>query len=476
MRRSVAILLAGLVFLTAACRPSERPGTPPRHVVLVSFSGMRPDHMSAYLYTRPTTGWPMEPVPRADGNQHSIDDLAASGVVFANAYAPSPLDAPSAATLLTGKPPWAHGVIENEGQLPEGLRTLAERFREAGFETTALVGGSELDELRGHERGFTHFTDGLSDDQVLAQAKTWTTGSFDQPRLLWMHLAGPRWAYEAGVIPERPRALGSDPDSADPGGDGWDLSRAFVDPEWKGSTNLEAQASRDSRFGPIELQYVRDRYDGSVAETSWRVRDFLRTLAEASSAAYDDTLFVVAGLRGVELGEHFSDPVARLGQRFGHDVLLETTLEVPLILRHPRSLTGRRILAEPVGLADIAPTLCEWFGIEPRNQSLSRSLLALTDSYVERSFDSQSPLACIGGQHAAVSIGDGTWRATWSIDPAGAQLFLVSRDSSQRSDLAEERPDELRGWAFEARRQLSNPGPAVALREVLEIGSKARSE
>ncbi len=433
--------------------------------------------MSAYLYARPTTGWPVNPAPRADGSEFSIDDLAVSGVLFANAYAPSPLDAPSAATLLLGRAPWQHGLLGASGALPADSPTLAERFAEAGFQTTAILAGEALTGVVGLERGFDDFAGGLTDDEALERAKLWTSGSFDRPRLLWLHLDGPRWPFAAGTIPERPPALFDDPAAeADAQGAGWNLEQAFVDPDWVGPHEVGRLGHRDPRLGPEELAYVRDRYDGALFGTAWRVRDFLRAVA-GSAGLFDETLFIVTGLRGLELGEHLDDGAEPFQQRFGHDTLMETTLAIPLILRHPRSLTGRRILADPVGLADVAPTLYDWFRLEPLEATYGRSLLAATDSYIERPFEPRNPVAVLGGPALAVSVGDGTWRATWRRQPPSATLHRVAGDPWQLTDLADELPDDLRGWAFEARRHLSGGGRlAEELRAVLEGAAQGEPE
>ena len=46
---------------------------------------------------------------------------------------------PTHATMFTGLHPWHHGVTRNAMVLRGGHETLAERLREAGFETAAVV-------------------------------------------------------------------------------------------------------------------------------------------------------------------------------------------------------------------------------------------------------------------------------------------------------------------------------------------------
>ena len=55
---------------------------------------------------------------RAHGNAvtktPAIDELAETGVVFENAYSPSPLCAPARAALMTGMPNWVSAPIRPE--------------------------------------------------------------------------------------------------------------------------------------------------------------------------------------------------------------------------------------------------------------------------------------------------------------------------------------------------------------------------
>ena len=68
----------------------------PRNVLLVSLDSVRADHLGAY--------------GREDAVSPTLDALAQSGTLFAQAVAPTPLTLPSHATLVTGRDPYHHGV------------------------------------------------------------------------------------------------------------------------------------------------------------------------------------------------------------------------------------------------------------------------------------------------------------------------------------------------------------------------------
>ncbi len=74
----------------------------------------------------------------------TIDQLALNGRRFTNAYSECPVCVPARRTLMTGLTPHSHGMLSNSGDdgwppppLPE-TPTLAEAFRDAGYQTSAV--------------------------------------------------------------------------------------------------------------------------------------------------------------------------------------------------------------------------------------------------------------------------------------------------------------------------------------------------
>jgi choline-sulfatase len=59
----------------------------------------------------------------------TIDRLAEEGVVFDNAYCPSPLCAPARAVLMTGALPSRTGVHDNSAEFPAWIPTFAHVLR-----------------------------------------------------------------------------------------------------------------------------------------------------------------------------------------------------------------------------------------------------------------------------------------------------------------------------------------------------------
>ena len=65
----------------------------------------------------------------------NLDRLAAEGTRFTNAYTCQPVCGPARACIQTGLYPDAIGCHVNDRMLPQGTKTIANYFREAGYET-----------------------------------------------------------------------------------------------------------------------------------------------------------------------------------------------------------------------------------------------------------------------------------------------------------------------------------------------------
>lgn len=445
-------LCFGLGLLLLSCSRPVRPGQPPRHVLLVTVDTLRADHLSCYLYARPTSATPTTPEEKAGGGGWSIDRLAAEGVLFSQAFAPRGETFPSVSTLLTGRGPFEHGAIDNLDVLSDEVETLAERFKAAGFATGAFTTnrllGPAVDPSgrpgrpSGIEQGFDHFEHLFAapdrDLAAIAAAVKWSQArraEGDPPQFLWLHLMGPHLPYDPAPLHGR------------------DFARLFADPDYAGKANgsrefLDPLYSAGTPLDPLDLHQVVALYDGEIARVNYLLGLFWMTLftGPGGPEAKQQTLIVFAADHGEELYQ-------RNGY-WGHSKsVYSSVLHVPLILWHPPSLTGSRVLGEVVGLADVAPTLCDWFALPPLSGQSGRSLLPLVDSYVKRPFERRPAI----GQWSdrIFSVADERWRLVWNptgIEPddpppgrypiPALALFDRQRDPLELNDLSAQWPEE----------------------------------
>lgn len=437
-----AALGCALALLAACGGRDERPGIAPRHVLLVTVEGMRADHTSAHLYPRYTTWFEIDGHGRELGRALSIDDLAADGVLFSRTFAPSGVAAASLASLHTGRAPRELGVHAAGDALPSEPELLAETLAAAGFLTAGFVSRQASALGAGWERGFAEFVAADDDLGALAGAvgfssnHDWGSG---QPVFLWVHLASPSFPFTPGRMTNQ-----YDKSEVD-------YAARYTDPAHGGAADGSAAfRASGAALDAADRAHITALYDGELSYTNYLVWYFLDlhryfTLTED---AWRDTLLVLAGTNGLEL---FRD-----GHAWGStDSLHDSTLHVPLLLRHPDSLTGRRIFETVVELRDVAPTVLDWLGLDSAGQS-GRSLLALTDSYIERDFAARPAIAADGER---CTVRDREWRLVADravLRGAEAQLALYhsARDAEELEDVSGSHPDvvarllaELRAWS-----------------------------
>lgn len=412
-----------LLFL-CACAPVERPGVPPRHLLLLTVEGLRPDHTSAFQYRRETTRVASSDLDRQLGRALSFDDLAADGVLFSQAFTPRTLPEAALQVLFSGS---------NDPK--QGAADLAQRLAAAGLQGHAFV-HSAASLPAGIEEGFLQFERCASDLEVLKAALPlyreidWGSG---QGVFLWVHLSGPTFPFEPGrSVLDYSQMEGSGLRQVD-------CALRYLDPAAGAFPGGGDAASREAAFakGPpprASVERALDLYDGEVHELAlnlWTLLGFF-AMETRSEAPLDETLVVFAGLHGLEL-DRPGVPWGTCGEP--HD----SSLAVPLFLRHRDSLTGRRVLKEVVTLADVTPTLLEWFGAARPEDRDGRSLLALTDRARVGTFPSRPALAQIG---QVITARGPTWRLVRDKD-GREQAFDLGRDPREEVDRLAENPPEL---------------------------------
>ncbi|MFP6639366.1 MAG: sulfatase-like hydrolase/transferase, partial [Myxococcota bacterium] len=117
----------GVVMRAGAPQESpERPGL----VMIVSLDTLRADHLGLYGYDRFTSP--------------TLDLLAAGGTVFTDASSTSPWTLPAHASMLTGRYPIEHRVVQFDSALPKDVASLAKIFSEHGYRTAAVVNSTWL--------------------------------------------------------------------------------------------------------------------------------------------------------------------------------------------------------------------------------------------------------------------------------------------------------------------------------------------
>ena len=312
--------------------------------MLITIDTLRADRCSLYGAARPTTPF--------------LEELARTSVVFDAAYAASSWTPPSMASIFTGLPPRAHGVVKgairdgravNQQVLDSGFTTVAESFQAAGYQTIGISSNAHVVHRTGFSQGFGTFRaplwQGANEVNAVAR-KLLAERQPGKPLLLWIHYFDPHNPY----VLHSPWIDTYDVDF------GWVKRLAGAEQD---ALLAEAQASNNSPQMQAALWAL---YDSEIAFVDAALRRLFRTLPTLANAV-------------VAITSDHGETVMNRGW-IGHgNSLYDEETRVPLLIHLPGSTAGRRV-ARPVSNTDLYGTLLDAVGL-PRPPRVDRpSLLA----------------------------------------------------------------------------------------------------
>jgi arylsulfatase A-like enzyme len=278
------------------------------NVFLITIDTLRADHVHCYGYGRIRTP--------------ALDALAKEGILFAEAFTPSPITNTSHTSILTGLLPSTHGVTDFGVLLAGKNQTLAELLKKQGYETAAFIGSVVLDSKEfapGLDRGFDFYDNfprpartksrwgrlERRGEDVVQHANAWLNAHRASPRFVWIHLYDPHDPYEPPP--------------------------------------------------PYSEIYKERLYDGEIAYADSVLAGFVSFLKK--HAWYDDSIIVVVGDHGEGLGEHHEKT---------HGIFLyDSTTHVPLIIKLPAERNSGRVVKSQVRTLDILPTVLDLLHVSP---------------------------------------------------------------------------------------------------------------
>ena len=284
--------------------PLQSGGLRGGNVLLVTVDTLRRDRLGAY--------------GNGQGLTPTLDRLSASGIRYTHAFSHAPMTLPAHTSILTGRTPHTHGVHANGSfRLDAGIPTLATVLKRSGYRTGAFVGAFVLDARFGLNQGFDDYDDRYPHQtdaatfrvadrraaEVVKAAGDWILPNpqspIPNPWFAWVHLFDPHTPYDA----------------------------------------------------PAEYRAGRSPYDAEVAYTDAMLGQLVERLEAAH--ALDRTVIVVTADHGESLGDH--------GETTHGLFAYDSTLAVPLIVSG--ATVGRGLVHEPVGHADLLPTILDLVGV-----------------------------------------------------------------------------------------------------------------
>ncbi len=437
--RFLAVILA-LASLGAAgacgngARPSP-PGAP--NVLLVMIDTLRADHLSSYGYPRRTTP--------------TLDRLASEGVRFEHAYAPSATTGPSTVSLFTSLHPLTHGYLKNGLVLDLRFTTLAERFRDAGWQTFGLASSVPL-AAPNLDQGFETYDrswpeeesspDDANPGKFVRYARS--SKSATDHALEWFRTgrdrARPFFAYVHYMDPHEPYTA---PER---------FVGMFPPPP-------EGLPPRDRNIA----EQVRG-YDAEVRYTDTELGRLLDDLE--ATGALENTIVVVVADHGQGLFQHGWP---------GHGwQLYEESVHVPWIMRWPGHLEAGRIVQSPVSLLDVGPTLLSYAAIElvadtVQGRNLAPAVTGATPPEPDRSLffvraflkDEVNPLFPSPVKGRLFGMRRGSWKYLEGPDARVFELYDLAADPGETRNLYAAHPEAAAVLAGDLQRWRTAHGAEV---------------
>ena len=337
-------LPAGLEVAMRASLPAERPP----NVIVYLVDTLRADHLSTYGYERPTSP--------------SLDAMSTESVVFDHAMAQSGWTRSSAASILTGLGPRAHGVLDRDDTLSVEAVTLQRLLRQHGYQTHAVITNPNLSSRFGFDNGFDSFVyfghqraggshHYLSDKVNEAFFEWLDQRQTDRPFFAYLHTMDPHGPY-APPEPYRSRFVR-------------DARLAPV------VGRVKSLLSRHGRLPDLSRTEVVagtvDLYDGEIAHNDAQFGLMLDRLR--ASGIYDSTVILFVSDHGEEFLDHGGSGHGR--------TLYSEMIFVPLVIKFPGGWAAGTRVNSPVQHIDILPTILDLVGLPPASESHGDNLLPL---------------------------------------------------------------------------------------------------
>ena len=419
MRRAAVLALVFAALAGGAFAWLRQHRERPRNLILISIDTLRQDRLGAYGYARPTTP--------------ALDALAARGVVFEDATAPSSWTVPSHVSLLTGLTPRSHGVADRVQHMNPAFETIARWLEQHGYDTAAIVNTILLGPSRGFQNGFGHF-------ELVAPPAARLLGAGDPPAR--SGLARP--PAGAAVLPlppllRRPQRLRT----------GRRVPRDVRGALRRQGDGLDRAAegrrgSDGSRSRPEDARHLSNLYDAEIRQLDDELGRFLDELERRG--LLEDTAIVVTSDHGEEFLEH--------GGVLHGKTLYGELVRVPLLAAGPGVPVGRRV-AGPVSLIDVFPTAMGLLGVEAPPYVEGIDLAAggwqLAAGAIGRCSSARTggsgARTGSGGAPCSRAIGSSTTR----IRAAPSSSTTSRNDPGERRNLADERTRTQRSPADAAR-------------------------
>jgi len=379
---------------------------PDCNVILISIDTLRADSLGVYGYERNTSPY--------------IDEFARNAIVFENAYAQAPWTLPSHMSMLTGLYTSRHGVINKSLKLGNSTLTLADVLHNEGYFTAAFTGGGFV------SSGYNYHTFDVFDDSGGSSGENfdsmigWLDNHSNERFFLLWHDYQPHVFYE----PPGEFDVFSDKNYS---GIAYKFTNECMEPGSlkKGCEDKDLAFYRNlqKKLSDVDLEYLKAKYDGEILYVD---KKFLKIMSMLRRKMILDKTIVVFTS---DHGESFA--LRNKKKRHGHNLMYETVLRIPLIIRVPGS--GQQVrVKNVVESVDIMPSVLEILGVEVPNDLDGESLF---DSMNEPNRREVAYSETFEGNKTEYAIRYGNLKMIYKKRKHVFELYDLDKDPFERNDI-----------------------------------------
>jgi arylsulfatase A-like enzyme len=424
----------------------------------------------------------------------NIDRLAREGAKFTDAYAACPVCSPTRASIITGQWPQRTGITDyiaadnangpekwgrntvllpasNRDRLALNAPTIAKAMKSAGYATFFAgkwhlgpegywpenqgfdinMGGNERGGPYGGRKYFSPYDnprlpDGPEGEHLPDRLATETT------KFIAANRDRPFFAYFACYSVHTPHMARED------------LQKKYEEKRRK--LALEEKWGQEHER-PVRMVQDHAVYAGMIEAMDLAVGKVLAKLDELGLR--ENTIVVFTSDNGgVSTSEGW--PTANFPLRAGKGWMYEGGIREPLLVRWPGVVAAGRVIDTPVSSPDFFPTLLEVAGSKPVSGQIldGVSLVPLFrgGTLPERALFWHYPHYGNQGGAPGAAIRRGNWKLIEWMEDQRVELFDLSRDPGEQTDLAHRDPKraaalrtELKGWQKSIGVRYPTPNP-----------------
>lgn len=391
-----------------------------------------------------------------------LDRLASEGIRFTAAYAASPVCSPTRASIMTGKFParlkltnFIKGVRKGKltppdylDQLPLQETTIAEALKKAGY-VNGFIG-------KWHLGGAGYLPEAQGFDENVAGANSGAPSSYFSPYHLPKLADGPAGEYLTERLTadalefiqrhrQRPFFLFLShytvhiPLQA---------PRGLIDKyEAKAAAMGEPSGPKFLPEGEHEARQIQDHpvYAAMVESLDQSVGRVLAKLDELKLAKNTVVIFF-SDNGGLSTAE--GAPTSNVPLRAGKGWLYEGGIREPLLIRWPGVAKPGSVCDTPVLSTDFFPTMLEMAKLPliPEQHCDGRSLMPLLKGQpaAPRPLFWHYPHYSNQGGRPSAAVRDGDWKLIRAFEGNLPELYDLSKDVSEKENLADREPNRLR--------------------------------